>query len=232
MWISLYQWAAKRWTWPIQWRVIPVVALSVAVLQPAWTLLEVAGIEGSPRMLFTFLGSVAVRTFPIYVLTRPAMRWALLYAAVDQYIKKQYTPNAKVPRYILNSGNGGAIAAGMVAKAIGRHASTKDCSREPSVFVLDLFTRPPQKPDIGTRCEKVEVDLEESLIVVSFVDAGRVLRAILKRFGANASTKVFSLLIDDSGEKWETCVVEYLAKGKPSFLPFWYREKWYEIGIG
>ena len=110
-----------------------------------WTLGEAAGVAGSPKLL----GIITVAAFLAvslgYAFVR-SLQWTLLFGAVKTYVRENLLGKFTKDTILIGIGPGGAIAVGMVAKAVRSLGATP-----PLCLVIDLkYVEKGSNPIIGT----------------------------------------------------------------------------------
>jgi len=148
------------------------------------------------------------------MLVAKSFRWTLLYAAIKKYVRHSIIPTLKPSTILIGEGAGGALAVGMVSKAIQELGH-----RVPLSLVIDCEYTGPGDPRVGML---LPTDLSlvagDCLIIGSYAGTGRSLRVLKEKYRLQ-NTPVFCFVISRSLVDRER-IEHYLIVGTRSIIPW------------
>ncbi|MCZ7567041.1 MAG: hypothetical protein M5U01_00380 [Ardenticatenaceae bacterium] len=179
-----------------------------------WNFLEPAGVTGSPLLLLGLILLGIVLALSV-ALIASLLKWWLLFEAIKSYIKKYLLRRLTDKEILLGIGPGGAIAVGMVAKAIRVLGY-----EPPSVVVIDHhYDRIGADPSIGTLiAPELKLPKERCWIVQGHIGSGRSLRVFRERLNLQ-DVPVFAFVVSKEAAAREK-IDAALAVGSRSILPW------------
>lgn len=192
--------------------------LAASVPTVFWSYLEIVGTEGSTDLFIKLV--ILGMTFALLVaLITYFLKWWLLFHALKGYIKKYLLRKLTEEKILLGIGPGGAIAVGMVAKAI------RVLNYEPpSVIVIDhRYEFRGEDPSIGKLLSlDKSIPKERYWIIQGHIGTGNSLRVFKNKFDLE-EVPVFAFVVSPEANIRENFYAT-LAIGTRAVLP-WPTEK-------
>jgi hypothetical protein len=193
---------------------VGVLMLAASLFSLSWTLLESAGISGSGRILVALAAASAAVAGVVIILFR-FFRWTFLFAAVKDYIRRNHlSAQISADTVLVGGGAGGALAVGMVSKALQElgHAV-------PHSFVIDCQYRGEHDPQTGILLPPgFTLSRTNVFVVHSYLGTGRSLDCIKEVLGLN-TVPVFSFVISEALVGRED-IAHYLVVGERAIIPW------------
>ncbi len=190
------------------------ILLVLSILGGIWTLLEAAGVQGSPILLTGLFLVSAFSVMGLLMLSRP-LRWAILSRACKDYIQKYLLDELTPDKILVGIGPGGALAIGIVAKAI------RDLGRTPpSIIAFDMrYKDRGTNPSVGNLWPPdYSLPAERCWIIQGNVSGGRSLQTLRNRFSLH-QVKVFAFVISELAPIREK-IDHFMAIGTRNILPW------------
>ena len=96
---------------------IGTVVFAGSLIGLVWTVADAAGIKGSVPLAIILIFSCGLGAMLVSVVAGP-LRWFILFRAIRDYVRIHLLRDLTAEKILIGIGPGGAIAVGMVAKAI------------------------------------------------------------------------------------------------------------------
>lgn len=194
------------------------VVLGLSIFGGIWTVAEASGLQGSPVILAGLLLVSAISVGGLAMLSR-ALRWTILFRAIKDFSQKYLLNDLTSNEVLVGIGPGGAIAVGMVAKAIRELGRTP-----PSIIAFDMrFEELGAEPAFGELWpSNLQLPANNCWIIQGNVSSGRSLQKLRDKFSLQQS-KVFAFVISDHVLNREK-IDFFMAVGTRNILP-WSTEK-------
>jgi hypothetical protein len=194
--------------------VLSLLLLASSLLGIFWTILDAAGVPGSPQILGLLAAAVALLV-TMLVVSIWLLRWAFLYPAIKAYVRDELAGKViKNDTTLVTAGIGGTIVLGMVAKALQElgHPISK-------IIATDLTYNEDGVPEVGKLLPRnFNLTNNQTIIIISYTGTGNALRAIRKRFHIE-NAPVFSLVVSNAANQRER-VEHYLISGSRTIIPW------------
>jgi hypothetical protein len=142
-----------------------------------WTVADAAGIKGSVPLAIILIFSCGLGAMLVSVVAGP-LRWFILFRAIRNYVRIHLLRDLTAEKILIGIGPGGAIAVGMVAKAI------RDLGCDPpSVLVFDMrYETRGSNPRVGALWpDNYQLDSSRCWIIQGNVSSGRSLQELQER---------------------------------------------------
>jgi len=193
--------------------------LFLAIYGGFWALLNSYGVQGSP-FIFIMIFCVSALIIIVLVIFSRILRWTILFYASKDYIQKHLLNEITEDKILVGIGPGGAIAIGIVAKAI------RDLGRAPpSIVAFDMrYKDLGANPLVGDLWpQDCSLPADKCWIIQGNVSSGRSLQTLRDRFPFLNHAKVFAFVISDHVLSREN-IDHFMAIGTRNILP-WKIEK-------
>lgn len=179
-----------------------------------WNFLEPAGMIGSPMLLLGLIVLGIVVALGVGLIAS-LLKWWLLFEAIKSYIEKHLLRKLTDKEVLLGIGPGGAIAVGMVAKAIRVLGY-----EPPSVIVIDHhYGHIGADPSIGALLSSdLNLPKERCWIVQGHIGSGRSLRVLRERLNLQ-DVPVFAFVVSQEATAREK-IDAALVVGSRTILPW------------
>lgn len=194
--------------------IIGYILIAASVPTTVWNFLEPAGVIGSPLLLIGLILLGVVVALGV-ALIASLLKWWLLFEAIKSYIKKHLLRKLTDKEILLGIGPGGAIAVGMVAKAVRVLGY-----EPPSVIVIDhRYDRIGTDPSIGILVSShLNLPKERCWIIQGHIGSGRSLRVFRERLNLQ-DVPVFAFVVSREAAAREK-IDAALAIGSRAILPW------------
>jgi hypothetical protein len=179
-----------------------------------WTVAEAAGVRGSVPLAVLLIISCGSGAAIISIVAGP-LRWYILFRAVRDYVRLHLLHDLTAEKVLVGIGPGGAIAVGMVAKAI------RDLGcQPPSVLVFDMrYEAKGSNPKIGALWPQDQrLDKSRCWIIQGNVSSGRSLHELQERFSLK-DCPVFAFVVSEHVALREN-IAHYMVVGTRNVLPW------------
>jgi len=197
---------------PSSW---PAALASVlGVLAALWLLCEVFGFSGSLARGAILLG-LSISIVGGIALALRVLGWSVLFLAVKSYVRERFANKVSRDTILVGIGPGGAIAVGMVSKAVREIRGFS-----PSVLVFDMaWTGTGNPPDIG-RLFPPDFTLDSSRvwIIQGDIRTGSSLRKFQDLYHLE-SAKVFAF-VASKDYLFRNRISDYMTTGSRKILPW------------
>ncbi len=180
-----------------------------------WMLFESAGIRGSLRICFFLLMASVLAALAVTIVLR-FLRWKLLFASVKAYIRRnELNKQMSEDTVLVGAGAGGALAVGMVSKALQELGNVV-----PHSFVIDCQYRGKQEaPKTGLLLpDSFTLSGRNVFIIHSYLGTGQSLKCVREVLGIN-DAPVFSFVISEALVDRED-IGHYLVVGERAIIPW------------
>ncbi len=194
--------------------VVGVAVFTASLLGLVWTVAEAAGVKGSVPLAILLIFFCALGATLVSLVASP-LRWFILFRAIRDYVGIHLLRELTTEKVLVGIGPGGAIAVGMVAKAV------RDLGYEPpSVLVFDMrYEAKGKNPSIGTLWPKEHlIDKSRVWIIHANVSSGRSLQALRERFSLE-NCPVFAFVVSEHVAVRES-IAHYMVVGNRNVLPW------------
>ena len=185
-----------------------------SVFTISWTLFESAGIRGSARILIGLVAA-SVACVGAFVVVSRFLRWTFLFAALKDYIRRNHLNNLiSADTVLVGAGAGGALAVGMVSKALQELGHPV-----PHSFVIDCQYRGEKMPQTGTLLPPgFSLSQRSVFIIHSYLGTARSLDCVKEALGIK-DAPVFSFVISEALVGRED-IDHYLLVGERAIVPW------------
>jgi hypothetical protein len=179
-----------------------------------WTVAEAAGVRGSTPLAILLIITCGSGVAIMSVVAGP-LRWYILFRAVRDYVRLHLLRDLTPEKILVGIGPGGAIAVGMVAKAI------RDLGcQPPSVLVVDMrYEAKGNNPNVGALWHQDQgFNNSQCWIIQGNVSSGRSLHELQVRFSLK-DCPVFAFVVSEHVALREN-IAHYMVVGTRDVLPW------------
>lgn len=194
--------------------IIAAGVLAISLIGQVWTLMAASGVRGSLPLALGLVASATLSAALVLALAGP-LHWYLLLRAVKSYVRRFLLRELTTDKILVGIGPGGALAVGVVAKAIRDLGFTP-----PSVLIFDMrYEVRGHNPTIGSLWpEGWEPDASRCWIIQGNVSGGRSLEELRRRFSLH-DCPVFAFVVSEQAPVREK-IDHYMAVGSRSAIPW------------
>jgi hypothetical protein len=193
---------------------VGAAVLAGSLVGLVWTVAEAAGVKGSVPLAVLLIFFCGLGAALVSIVAGP-LRWFILFKAIRDYVRSYLLPDLTAEKILVGIGPGGAIAVGMVAKAI------RDLGCEPpSVLVFDMrYEARGSNPQIGALWPQDHlIDTSRCWIIQGNISSGRSLQELQERFSLK-NCPIFAFVVSEHVAVREN-VTHYMAVGSRNVLPW------------
>lgn len=194
---------------------VGIALLVGSIFNLVWTALQSAGVGGSSRVFF-ILSTASIALVSVIIIVFRFFRWTFLFAGVKEYIRRnRLYEKISADTVLLGAGAGGALAVGMVSKALQELGHPI-----PHTFVIDCqYRKCDHNPQTGTLLPpKFKLSAQSVFIIHSYLGTGRSLDCVRERL-ENKNVPVFSFVISEALVGRED-IEHYLVVGERAIIPW------------
>ena len=194
--------------------ILGVGFIVISMVSMGWTILDAAGKPGSIGTVAVLI-AVSLAITGVLILVFRFFRWTLLFAAVKEYIRRNKLNDLiDGDTVLLGAGAGGALAVGMVSKALQELGHPI-----PHTFVIDCQYRGKPKPETGILLPTgFRLPQKKCFIIHSYLGTGRSLECVREVLEIKDAL-VFSFVISEALVGRED-IDHYLIIGERSIIPW------------
>lgn len=191
-----------------------IMILSVTIFGTIWTIVDAMGYQGSPKIVAVLFVIIILVIGTISGILW-GLRWALLYPAIKSYVRDNlFGKDIKENTILFSSGTGGAIALGMVSKAVQEIGYPS-----PKTLLVDITYKENGTAEVGNL---LPADFNLSgfsvIFITSYIGTGSALHTTLNRLKIE-NAPVFSIVVSEAAKDREN-IKHYLITGSRKIIPW------------